>query len=294
MMHPTDLTAGSRVRSRQIGESDVPAIAALLSKGFQSRAARFWSNVLACLGERTVPAGLPKYGYLLESEGTAVGAILLIFSTVPGSNATKIRCNVSSWFVEPSCRGYASLLVSKATSLKNMTYLNITPAPHTLSIIRAQGYLQYSGGVFVAVPALQLGWRGARVRAVNADSRQPAELVAFEYELLVDHARYGCISLLCETTDQTYPFVFRPRVHKGITCAQLVYCRNLQHFVRFAGPIGRFLAARGQPLVVIDSNDPIPGLIGKYFDGRMSKYFKGPDCPRLGDLAYTETAMFGM
>jgi hypothetical protein len=26
----------------------------------------------------------------------------------------------------------------------------------------------------------------------------------------------------------------------------------------------------------------------------MPKYFKGPDRPRLGDLAYTEIAMFGM
>jgi hypothetical protein len=89
--------------------------------------------------------------------------------------------------------------------------------------------------------------------------------------------------------------VFRPRVHKGvIACAQLVYCRGVEDFVRFAGPIGRFLALRGRPLILIDSNGPIPGLLGKYFDGRMPKYFKGPDRPRLGDLAYTEAAMFGV
>jgi hypothetical protein len=294
MMRPTDLATVSRIRSRQIGESDIPAVAGLLSKGFQSRPARFWSHVLTGLGERSAPAGLPKYGYLLEAEGTVVGAILLIFATVPGSDGNRIRCNVSSWFVEPTCRSYASLLVSKAMGRQNVTYLNITPAPHTLSIVRAQGYSQYSRGIFVALPALQFNWRGAHVRAVNADDRQLADVDSFEYELLVDHARYGCMSLLCETPDRAYPFVFRPRVHKGIACAQLVYCRNLDDFVRFAGPIGRFLAVRGRPLVVIDSNDPIPGLIGRYFDGRMPKYFKGPDRPRLGDLAYTETAMFGM
>ena len=175
-----------------------------------------------------------------------------------------------------------------------MTYLNITPAPHTLSIIGAQGYSQYSRGVFAAVPALQLSSHAARVRAVKADIYQRAEIAAFEYELLIDHARYGCMSLLCETRYGAYPFVFRPRAHRGIACAQLVYCRSVDQFVRFAGPIGRFLLARGRPLVVINSNGPIPGLIGKYFDGRMPKYFKGPDCPPLGNLAYTETAMFGM
>ena len=54
------------------------------------------------------------------------------------------------------------------------------------------------------------------------------------------------------------------------------------------------LAARGRPFVVLDSNGPIPGLVGKYFDAKMPKYFKGPDRPRLGDLAYTEAAMFGV
>jgi hypothetical protein len=58
--------------------------------------------------------------------------------------------------------------------------------------------------------------------------------------------------------------------------------------------MGRFLAMRGRPLVVIDANGPIPGLVGKYLDARQPKYFKGPDRPRLGDLVYSETAMFGI
>ena len=63
---------------------------------------------------------------------------------------------------------------------------------------------------------------------------------------------------------------------------------------RFAGPIGRYLALRGRPFVIIDANGPIPGLIGKYFDDTMPKYFRGPARPRLGDLAYTEAALFGV
>jgi hypothetical protein len=73
--------------------------------------------------------------------------------------------------------------------------------------------------------------------------------------------------------------------------AQLVYCRDLTNFVQFAGALGRFLAWRGLPLVFLDSNGPIHGLIGTYFDKRP-KYFKGSEEPHLGDLAYTELAMF--
>lgn len=293
-MYPLTSAKLPRIRSREIEQSDVPAVDALLTRGFRSRPARFWSELFNCLRDRETPPELPKYGYLLETDGGAVaGAILLIFSARPDHEAG-IRCNVSSWFVEPAFRSYASLLVSKALRHRSVTYVNITPAPHTLPILRAHGYVQYSKGVFVTLPAIRYGSRGARVLAVNASGARPAGLDEYESRLLLDHARYGCISLLCRDRNQTYSFVFRPRAYKSVPCAQLVYCRDIDQFVRFAGPIGRFLAVHGRPLVVLDCNGPIPGLIGKFFDGRMPKYFKGPAQPRLGDLAYTEAAMFGM
>ncbi len=73
-----------------------------------------------------------------------------------------------------------------------------------------------------------------------------------------------------------------------------MYCRELAEFVRYAGPIGRFLAWRGKPFVIVDANAPIPGLIGHYRRGSMPKYFRGPQRPRLGDLAYTECAVMGI
>jgi hypothetical protein len=79
-----------------------------------------------------------------------------------------------------------------------------------------------------------------------------------------------------------------------IPCAQLIYCRDIQDFVRFARPLGRYLARRGRPLVIVDSNGPIAGLVGTYLGGKSPKYFKGPRRPSFGDLAYTEAVMFGL
>ncbi len=116
-----------------------------------------------------------------------------------------------------------------------------------------------------------------------------------EQDILQRHAEHGCISLWCETAGRAYPFVFRPRlVKRAIPCAQLIYCRDVADFVRFAGPIGRYLARRGKPFVIIDSNGAIPGLIGTFRPGSMAKYFKGPQRPRLGDLAYTEYVVLGV
>src|SRR5205807_4939385 len=113
--------------------------------------------------------------------------------------------------------------------------------------------------------------------------------------LLLDHEKFGCLGAWCETPERAHPFVFRRRLFKRvIPAAQLIYCRDLADFVRFAPLLGRFLARHGLPLVIADADGPIPGLLGIYWPGKMPKYFRGPQRPRLGDLAYTETAMFGI
>jgi hypothetical protein len=132
------------------------------------------------------------------------------------------------------------------------------------------------------------------VRITGIDEAPGAPFAQAEYDLLRDHQSFGCLSLWCATAERAFPFVFMPRAVKGLVpCAHLVYCPDISDFVRFARPLGRYLAARGRPLVIIDSNGPIAGIRGRYFKGRMPKYFKGPHAPGAGDLAYTEAVMFG-
>ncbi len=284
-----------RIRSRQIAESDLDAVATLLATGFPHHNRQFWLRVFAGLRNHSTPAGYPKYGYLLECGGAPVGVILLIFSKVRSGADFTTRCNVSSWYVEPAFRSYASALVSQALKVKNVTYLNISAAPHTRTIVEAQGYSRYSNGLFIAAPVLNSLFNVTRAKIFPAQTCPDAHYDSVEQDLLLDHAACGCISLWCVTSERAYPFVFRPRVIKGLfACTQLIYCSDIENFIRFARPIGMFLTMRGRPLVIIDSNGAIPGLVGKYLNGRMPKYFKGPDRPRLGDLAYTEAALFGV
>ena len=288
-------TSAPSLRCRQIAESDIPAVAALLARGFHHRNQQFWLRALAQLTRREPPPGLPKYGYLLESGGVAVGALLLICSMVRTDGTAIPRCNLSSWYVEPTFRTYAALLVSQALRHKNVTYLNVSPAPHTLPIIEAQGFARYCDGVFIAVPMLNglFGHDGAKV--IGAEGRPDVAFDPLEQKLLQQHAALGCISLWCTHAQSAYPFVFRTRLVKSaIPCAQLIYCRDIADFVRFAGPVGRFLARRGRPLVIVDANGPISGVVGTYRRGTAPKYFRGSLRPRLGDLAYTEYALLGV
>ncbi len=292
MVNADQVNAVPKIRCRQIVDGDLDALADLLWRGFaERRTLAFWRAVLAALKARAVPDGMPRYGYLLENAGIPVGAILLIFTTTPGGDAP--RANVSSWYVEPAFRSYAPLLVAQALKLKQVTYLNISAVTHTWPILEAQGYRRFSNGVFVALPAVQRSRVDVRLLAAEQVPAAPHE--PFERDLLIEHARYGCISFWAVTGERAHPFVFRPRVVKTVVpCAQLIYCRDVEDVVRFAGPIGRFLAWRGRPFVVIDANGPIAGLVGRYFENTMPKFFRGPVRPRLGDLAFTETALFGM
>jgi hypothetical protein len=293
MVNAAQVNAAPKIRCRQIADGDLDALADLLWRGFGARRTHaFWRQVLAGLKARAVPDGMPRYGCLLENAGVPVGAVLVIFATTPGGAAP--RANVSSWYVEPAYRSYAPLLVAQAVKLKQATYSNISAVRHTWPILEAQGYRRYSNGIFVAVPALQRS--GADdLRLLAADHVPDAPHEPFERDLLIEHAAFGCISFWAVTRERAHPFVFRPRIVKSmVPCAQLIYCRDVADVARFAGPIGRFLARRGRPFVVVDANGPIDGLLGRYFADTMPKFYRGPLEPRLGDLAFTETALFGM
>jgi hypothetical protein len=280
------------IRSRQIVDDDLDELATFLGRGL-GYPSHFFSQVLGRLAEHPVPAGFPRYGYVLEAEEQIVGAILLIFSTIWSDNVPTVRCHVTSWCVEPEFRSYATLFCARALRHPDVTYLNISARPATRSIIKAQGFLQYSKGKFVAIPALNCWSRsnGRGVKIVPVTKEPDARFEPHELDLLKEHAKYGCISLWCETSERAYPFVFHPRQLKGFfPSVQLVYCRDIQSLVRFASPLGLHLAARGKLAVLIDSNGPIPGLVGKYFDGIEPRYYKGPR-PRLGDLSYTQAVM---
>src|SRR5581483_5345863 len=98
-----------KVRCRQIQDEDLSAVASLLTQGFPARTRKYWTTGLEALRRRASPEGCPRYGYLLDADGSVVGALILIFSERPGR---RIRCNVSSWFVAPDYRAYAAALVS--------------------------------------------------------------------------------------------------------------------------------------------------------------------------------------
>jgi hypothetical protein len=287
-------SARAQIRCRRIEEHDIGAVVDLLVRGFPVRNRDYWLRGLRREAERRLPPNCPRYGYLLEHAGMPVGVILVLSAPMETGG---IRCNLSSWYVEPEFRGHASFLIAYALRNKQATYVNISPARHTWSTIEAQGFKRYCSGQLFAIPALSGGGDKAELRQVAPGAPVPGRLSEAERDLLAQHAAYGCLSLVCAAADGDHPFVFLPfrirRFRISLPCMHLVYCWSIDDFVRFARPLGRFLLKRRTTLVALDDNGPVEGLVGTYREGRVRKYYKGTHPPRLGDLAYTELVLFG-
>lgn len=282
-----------KARFREICKADATALAELLAEGFPARTHTYWEHALARLAARDCPAGYPQFGYAIEAGGRIVGVVLLVCSARPGPHPS-VQCNVSSWYVQPAYRAHAGLLV--AFVLKRhaaATFTNISSERHTRPTIEAQGFVRYCDGTFLAVPLLSAGGHRARATTFRAGDPAPAGLSDYEQALLADHAGYGCLVLVAGSGGAAGPLVFRRVVVRGVPVARLVWCRDTADLAHYAGAVARCLARHGLLLVAIDANGPVAGVAGRYFPGRMPKYYRGPDRPRSGDLAYTELAMFG-
>jgi hypothetical protein len=282
------------VRRRQIGDADLHGVAELLSRGFRLRSKGYWLRGLERLRSRSVPKGFPRFGSCLESNGRLVGVVLMIYSEVEADAAPVIRCNLSSWYVEPAFRGYAPLLLSYALRDKRVTYLNLSAAPNTWPTVEAQGFRRFDEGAILSIPVMNPCLEKVRIEAVESVEEERAADLA-ERDLLLAHAANGCVSLVVEAQDGLHPFVFVRRriLRRLLPTMQLIYCRDPAEFVRFAGPLGRRLLTRGMPWVLVHGASRFGGLVGRQVGRGERHYVRGPHTPRLGDLAYTEGVFFG-
>jgi hypothetical protein len=178
---------------------------------------------------------------------------------------------------------------------RDVTYLSITPAPVTLKVTEALRFRRFADGQLAFLPALSAIKTPTRVVEILPDSPELEQVPEGERRMLLEHAALGCRALVCIRDGVALPFVFKTRrVFKGLVpCSQVIYCRSHVELSQCAGALGRYLLRKGQPFCIVDATGPVAGLVGRYFPEVGPKYFKGPNPPSAGDLAFTEFVVFG-
>jgi len=185
-------------RIREILESDLDAVGDLLTRGFVHRSREYWLGGLRRQATRSLPSGVPRYGYLLENQGAPVGCLLMVYSTRIVDGQAALFCNLSSWYVDPAFRNYAALFASMTQKRKDATYFNVTPATATWPVIEAQGFRLYCRGLHFSVPALSPSGRGMTIEAVTPDTLLVKGVPGDDLELLKRHAEPGEVAKLVE------------------------------------------------------------------------------------------------
>jgi hypothetical protein len=266
------------VRCRPIANSDLDGLADFLTRGFPESRRSYWTGGFARWQDIPVIERVPRYGYMLDGGAGPVGVILLISSR----RGEQIIANLSSWYVEPQWRTHSTMLVAMATKLKHVTYLNASPAPHTWRTLQAQGFVPYNFG---RSAVFTLPGRG------HVSENIPDDLP--EAELLRDHRKLGWISVTVEKDGIVSPFVFKPRLldKPPVPVMDMMFTRSPEDFRRCAPALTQYFLRRGSLGFLVDGD--IEGLLSHYVEGKEPRYFKGPQRPVLGDLAYTEKVIFG-
>ncbi len=198
------------IKCREIGITDLDAVADLLTRGFQRSSRDYWMTGLRRLSVRDMPEGYPRFGYMLDNEGTPVGALQLIYTAREDGSGKSIRCNVSSWYVEPAFRSYAPMLTKVAQRHEHVAYVNISPAPWTWRTIEAQGFRAYCSGFFCPSQHCRTRPKACGSKSSRGDSKAVDGLSEADVAILTRLAAYGCLGIVCRAADDRgFPFVLQ-------------------------------------------------------------------------------------
>jgi len=274
---------------REITDADLTAVRSLLVEGFPLRSEDYWKKGLAILGRLPGVEGYPRYGYLVDADGAPQG-VLLAITTDRGPRGRSTH--LSSWYVREGHRHFALGLLRQVLDLPETTFINPSPSDDVLKILVRLGFEPYTTGTVVLDlrAAMRRPYRQGAVRRVGIDDL--ADVPEAERRLAEDHLRMGCGVLRLETGERAGLLIHRRKwIRRSLPCAQVIL-GDPGLLIELAGPAMRALPYRGSPLALCDVGPTTEPAAGRVF-ARGIRYFKGAEAPPVGDLSYSELAIFG-
>jgi hypothetical protein len=277
------------MRIREIESADLSEVAALLTEGFPPRTLGFWQAGLNALSHRPTVKGYPRYGYGLDVDGRLEGVLLTWAASIDGS----IRSNLSSWYVRSPYRPFATFLHHHAVRPKGSVYLNLSPAPHTLPMLKAFGFRPYTGGTLLVHARSVLKAGDSIVRPLTAE--RVSKLDVATRSTVEAHLGCGCAGLLLEDAEGPMTVLYRIKRLKRLVPAARFVAGDSTRLIRSAGSLMRFFLQSGVPFLLVDAPmgyAPPAGM--RLLANRGRRFVKGAVAPPCGDLRESEIALFGI
>jgi hypothetical protein len=242
--------------------------------------------------QRDLPPDLQSLGYGLFEEGLC-GLVLTISSERSTALGRQILTNISSWCVNPDQRGpMAKEIYRLASSTSDTTFSNLSAAPHTIKTITSFGFTEWRAGQVIGIGTG--GGRSNRPDILSLKQAVSAGLSDGIAKILFDHQQLNCVVFCLALPNRLAPFIFlRRRVRSFLPVGQLIYCEKLEDFCAHSAAINRHLLGYGCTAILIDASGPIPGIAGRYINGKAPKYYKGLLPEAAVDHCYSEMVYIG-
>lgn len=276
---------------RPIEEKDLPGIITLFDEMFPGRGPAYFEAGLKRIAARDVPEGTQTYGYMVDDDGPK-GAILTISTWHGPPDDRQLFINLSTWCAQRSHLQFARELYRLGGERNDAVNTNLSAALHTLKTVVKCGYTARTTGQFAGFAV-----RGPRSKAriLTPEQALAKGMPAYYGKLLADHASMGALTPCLEAEGRILPLIILRRRIKGIIpAAQLIYCEDTAWLLRHGHALFGWLRLRGLPALLVDANEPLPQLVGRFFPGKGARYMRGQE-PRMDvDHSYTEMVYLGI
>jgi acetoacetyl-CoA synthetase len=178
------MTQGAEIRFADA--ADVEPICELLASGFAAVPLPFWRNLLAY---PWLPAAdKPDLGAVVVADSRIVGYLGTMYSNRVVEGRPERFCNLFAWYVRPEYRHYALPLLLLLVQRPNITFVNVTPADHVVTIFKRLGFTLADEQRFICTPrAISLLSHRPRVQIVKEEEVNEALLGAVNYRIFQDH-----------------------------------------------------------------------------------------------------------
>ncbi|PZP49857.1 MAG: hypothetical protein DI595_12605 [Agrobacterium fabrum] len=264
------------------------AAVALLAKGFPEKSEAFWSRGLSLVSEHHARHELGPIGQLLMKGDDAAGVLLTLRSRLPGTG--RIVVNLSSWYVEPSCRWFAPRMLQMASSGDDEIFTDLTPSPEACKLNERLGFATVTDcTLFYPLPFAALRPASARLRPLAEIN--PETIAADTREMLEDHARLGCIVAVMEAENRHYPLVFLKTTTKRLPSARLIHCDDRSVAQRHLSAIARHLLRQGRLALTMAALGAEREIGGFAAHKSAPIQVKGAWNPRFINEAYSELVL---
>lgn len=133
-------------------------------------------------------------GYGLFDEDEIVGFLGLIFSQRKIHQSTERFCNISSWIVKDSHRGYSLTLMHPLMKLKDYTLTDLSSLHELFPLARRMGFQELDAKLTILSPFVfpGLGQRLGAIQIIHNPELIQSHLGPSDLTLFSDHQFYDC------------------------------------------------------------------------------------------------------